>query len=257
MCARREALCTREKRLCVRGICHGRLLPRDRWVGAIGLDADRSVATASAQPGDRVLKKQQVSFTIRITAHSVSALSTMSDLPSTGLPLPPELSGIPVTMHWLKTLTAQWKNFRHRTMCSAPVALAITAVAIPFNPGIPWAAWAGAFLLLFFAAELVSVFIKTGGRREREEDEGGSQLFRSSRTHPYPPVGDLFRLTKHGKWTPGSFRCPASIHLQVFSCPPESSHSLMRFSTAVRALPRPSVESGSTLASPATALAVA
>ncbi|MBG9334530.1 hypothetical protein ACDL65_12855 [Corynebacterium belfantii] len=41
--------------------------------------------------------------------------------------------------------------------------MAITAVAIPFNPGIPWVTWAGAFLLLFFAAELVSMFIKTGG----------------------------------------------------------------------------------------------
>lgn len=51
-----------------------------------------------------VLKKQQVSSTIRITAHSMSALSTTSVLLSMGLPLPPELSGIPMTMLWLKTL---------------------------------------------------------------------------------------------------------------------------------------------------------
>lgn len=125
------------------------------------------------------------------------------------------------------------------------------------QPGYPVGRMGRSVSASVFATELVSMFIKTGGRREREEDEGGSQLFRSSRTHRYPPVGDLFRLPKHGKWTPGSFRCPASIHLQVFSCPPESSHSLTRFSTAVRALPRPSVESGSTLASSATALAVA
>lgn len=50
---------------------------------------------------------------------------------------------------------------------SALVALAITAVAIPFNPGIPWFAWAGAFLLLFFATELASIFIKTGGQKEK------------------------------------------------------------------------------------------
>ncbi len=45
---------------------------------------------------------------------------------------------------------------------SALVAVAIIVVAIPFNPDIPWGAWAGAFLLLFFAAELVSLFIKNG-----------------------------------------------------------------------------------------------
>ncbi|WP_374064030.1 integrase core domain-containing protein [Corynebacterium belfantii] len=40
----------------------------------------------------------------------MSALSTTSDLPSTGLPLPPELSGILMTMLWLKTLTAPHNN---------------------------------------------------------------------------------------------------------------------------------------------------
>ncbi|RMB63564.1 hypothetical protein D9543_01695 [Corynebacterium macginleyi] len=33
-------------------------------------------------------------------------LSTTSDLPSTALQLPPELSATEMTMHWLKTLTA-------------------------------------------------------------------------------------------------------------------------------------------------------
>lgn len=50
----RHYLRAHEERLCVRGMCHRRLLPTGSWVGAIGLDADRSVATARAQPGDRV-----------------------------------------------------------------------------------------------------------------------------------------------------------------------------------------------------------
>ncbi|MBG9311073.1 hypothetical protein ABMV07_07715 [Corynebacterium belfantii] len=49
--------------------------------------------------------------------------------------------------------------------------MAITAVAIPFNPGIPWVTWAGAFLLLFFAAELVSMFIKTGVEGEGKKTQ--------------------------------------------------------------------------------------
>ena len=58
----------------------------------------------------RLLRKQQVSFIIRITARSMSALSTTSVLPSTGLPLPPELSGIPMTMLWRKTLMVPTKT---------------------------------------------------------------------------------------------------------------------------------------------------
>lgn len=53
-----------------------------------------------------VLRKQQVSFTIRITARSMSAWSTTSDLPSTGLPLLLGLLATPMTMLLLKTLTA-------------------------------------------------------------------------------------------------------------------------------------------------------
>ena len=52
-----------------------------------------------------VLRKQQVSFTIRITDRSTSAWSTTSDLPNTALQLPPELSVTPTTMLLLKTST--------------------------------------------------------------------------------------------------------------------------------------------------------
>ena len=55
---------------------------------------------------------------------------------------------------------------------STLVALAITAVAILFNPGIPWFAWVGAFLLLFFVAELV-LFIKTGGAEGKKKKTQG------------------------------------------------------------------------------------
>lgn len=47
---------------------------------------------------------------------------------------------------------------------SVLAALVITAVAIPFNPGIPWFAWVGAFALLLLIAELVSVFLKVDGQ---------------------------------------------------------------------------------------------
>lgn len=43
---------------------------------------------------------------------------------------------------------------------SALIAVVITAVAIPFNPGIPWFAWLGAFALLFVSAELFSALMK-------------------------------------------------------------------------------------------------
>ena len=47
-------VCAHEERLCVRRVCHRRLLPTDRWVGVIRLDAHRSTAAASSQPGNRV-----------------------------------------------------------------------------------------------------------------------------------------------------------------------------------------------------------
>lgn len=50
-------------------------------------------------------------------------------------------------------------------MYCALIALVITAVAIPFNPGIPWFAWVGAFVLLLLVAEVLSVFL-------RAEDQG-------------------------------------------------------------------------------------
>lgn len=43
---------------------------------------------------------------------------------------------------------------------NALIALAITATAIPFNPGIPWFAWVGAFILLLVIAELISTTLK-------------------------------------------------------------------------------------------------
>ena len=53
------------------------------------------ITAASTQPSDPSVRgKQQVLFTIRITAYSTSALSTTSDLPSTGLSL---LLGLSVT----------------------------------------------------------------------------------------------------------------------------------------------------------------
>lgn len=56
--------CAHEERLCVCHVCHRRLLPTHRWMGVIRLDAHRSTAAASSQPGDRVCqRKQQVLFT--------------------------------------------------------------------------------------------------------------------------------------------------------------------------------------------------
>lgn len=51
---------------------------------------------------------------------------------------------------------------------SVLAALVITAVAIPFNPGIPWFAWVGAFALLLVIAELVSVFLKGDGQSAQQ-----------------------------------------------------------------------------------------
>ena len=63
-------VCAHEERLCVCRVCHRRLLSTDRWVGVIRFHADRSTAAASSQPGDGVLRKRQVSFTIRIMGRS-------------------------------------------------------------------------------------------------------------------------------------------------------------------------------------------
>ncbi|WP_080792289.1 hypothetical protein [Corynebacterium pacaense] len=46
---------------------------------------------------------------------------------------------------------------------SALIALVITLVAIPFNPGIPWFAWVGAFALLLVIAELVFAAVNNDG----------------------------------------------------------------------------------------------
>ena len=63
-------------------------------------------AAARSQPGDpSALRKQQVLFTIRITGRSMSALSTISEVPSTALQLPPGLLVTGMTMLWLKTST--------------------------------------------------------------------------------------------------------------------------------------------------------
>ena len=103
----RHYLREHEERLCVHRVCHRRLLPTDRRMGIIGLDAHRGIAAASTQSSDPSVRgKQQVLFTIRITAYSTSALFTTSDLPSTALQLPPALLVTPMIMLWLKTLTA-------------------------------------------------------------------------------------------------------------------------------------------------------
>ena len=80
-------------------------------MGIIGLDAHRGIAAASTQSSDPSVRgKQQVLFTIRITAYSTSALSTTSDLPNTGSLFLLGLLATEMTLHWLKTLTAPHKN---------------------------------------------------------------------------------------------------------------------------------------------------
>ena len=73
-----------------------------RWIVGWALsDSMRTsgITAASTQPSDPSVRgKQQVLFTIRITAYSTSALSTTSDLPSTGLSLLLGLSVTPTTM---------------------------------------------------------------------------------------------------------------------------------------------------------------
>ncbi|WP_411776715.1 DDE-type integrase/transposase/recombinase [Corynebacterium macginleyi] len=69
------------------------------------------ITAASTQPSDPSVRgKQQVSFIIRITGRSTSALSTTSDFPSTGSLLPPEVLVTEMIMLWLKTLTAPHKR---------------------------------------------------------------------------------------------------------------------------------------------------
>lgn len=48
-------------------------------------------------------RKQQVLFTISTMGRSMSALSTTSGAPRTGLPFAPQIPAIPMTMLWLKT----------------------------------------------------------------------------------------------------------------------------------------------------------
>ena len=48
----RHYLRAHEERLCVWRICHRRLLPTDRRMGIIGLDAHRGITAASTQPSD-------------------------------------------------------------------------------------------------------------------------------------------------------------------------------------------------------------
>ena len=68
-------------------------------MGIIGLDAHfRHYRCKLSTKRLCVLRKQQVLFTIRITDRSTSALSTTSDLPSTGLSLLLGLSVTPTTM---------------------------------------------------------------------------------------------------------------------------------------------------------------
>ena len=103
MCARRKALCT------------PRLSPTFTPDGSLGGRyqtpcAPKRCRCKLSTRRSCVLRKQQVSFTIRITARSMSAWSTTSDLPSTALQLPPELLVTPMTMLLLKTLTAPHKN---------------------------------------------------------------------------------------------------------------------------------------------------
>ena len=100
-------VCAHEKRLCVCRVCHRRLFPADRWVGVIRLHAHfKRCRCKLSIRRSCVLRKQQVSFTIWIMARSTSALSTTSALPSTGLPLLLGQLASPMTMLWLKTLTA-------------------------------------------------------------------------------------------------------------------------------------------------------
>ncbi|MGO2865128.1 hypothetical protein [Corynebacterium casei] len=44
---------------------------------------------------------------------------------------------------------------------SVLIALVITAVAIPFSPGIPWIAWLGAFIVLLAVAEIAGTLMQS------------------------------------------------------------------------------------------------
>ncbi|WP_369815530.1 DDE-type integrase/transposase/recombinase [Corynebacterium sp. EPI-003-04-2554_SCH2473622] len=78
----------------------------------VGWAPSDSMRTSSAAvPGDCQCQGNfQGWFTIVTTARSMSALSTMSDFPSTGSLLLPGLLVIYITMLWLKTLTAPHKG---------------------------------------------------------------------------------------------------------------------------------------------------
>lgn len=42
---------------------------------------------------------------------------------------------------------------------SAVLAIVLTAVMVPFNPGIPWFAWVAALVILYFVAELTQSIV--------------------------------------------------------------------------------------------------
>ena len=101
-----------KKRCCVRRVCHCCVFyaSSDK---PIRFHAHRSIAAASSQPGDRVRRgKQQVWCTILTTAHTMSALSTTSSFPNTGLVFASELSAthINITRLSLKTFTVLTKT---------------------------------------------------------------------------------------------------------------------------------------------------
>ncbi|MBK4141084.1 DDE-type integrase/transposase/recombinase [Corynebacterium macginleyi] len=71
------------------------------------------ITAASSQPSDpRARSKQQVLFTIRITAYSTSVLSTTSIFPSRGSLLLLGQLATEMIMLWLKTLTAPTRTSR-------------------------------------------------------------------------------------------------------------------------------------------------
>jgi len=61
-------------------------------------------------------------------------------------------------------------NYRRHVYCVLLSAIAIV-VTMPFHPGIPWAAWSGAFI--FFAVEAEILFAVIDGRRGEGPDDVG------------------------------------------------------------------------------------
>ena len=84
-----------------------------RIVGWALSDSMRTSGAAApvAQPADCQCQGNfQGWFTIVPMARSVSALPTTSESPSTGLPFPPGLLAIPMTMPWPKNVNGSYKN---------------------------------------------------------------------------------------------------------------------------------------------------